>query len=185
MRRLAYIAAGVAAVGIIALVAWQMDGFGQSGPLVAAHAGLQSDCGACHEDNGDVDIAKCAACHTDPATGKAFAFRGFAKHHRRTDLPCLACHTDHQGADVPTTRQGVTFATVGCKTCHPPGKLTQPLSLAKVPVSVRGKMTHFPHAKHPARNLSCSRCHPMKPRSAHVPAGPYAENCSSCHHGPG
>ena len=185
MKRLAYILASLATVGAVAFAIWQVMHLGLPGPLVSAHATLASDCSACHDENHNVDIARCAACHTDPATGDEFAFEGFARHHRRKDLPCLSCHSEHHGADAPTTREGVTFRTVGCETCHQPARLKPPLSLAAMPVALRGKVTHFPHAKHPPRNLSCTRCHPMPSRRAHEFVGSYAENCSSCHHGPG
>lgn len=189
MKRRAYMLASLATAGAVALLAllvWQVMRLAPPGPLGEAHAPLASDCLACHDrEDHHVDTAKCAACHTDPATGEEFAFDGFARHHLRKDLQCLACHSEHHGADAPATRDGVTFATVGCETCHRPDKLKGQVALAEMPMSLRGKVTHFPHEKHPAKNVSCNRCHPMNPRRAHELVGPYAENCSSCHHGPG
>lgn len=185
MRRPVYITTLLAAATGAALIGWLAYRPGSPGPLASAHTALTDDCSACHDDGDHVDNARCAACHTDPATGAELAFVGFARHHAFARLACSDCHTEHHGpADVPAVKAGVTFAAIPCETCHAELAI-RPVSLADLPASLRGAQTAFPHARHAGKTLSCTRCHPMTPGRTHKLARPFEENCSACHHGPG
>ena len=144
------------------------------------HSAWQGNCAACHRT--PPGSTHCTSCH-DPKTGKQVELKGFASHHFRKDLKCLTCHSEHRAAaGHPVTKAGVTFSTVACRACHLLDE-TRQVTLAALPVAIRGDATQFPHDKHPAKTVSCDRCHPMAPRRAHQLIGPYTQNCSSCHHG--
>jgi len=165
------------------MVGWLAIGPNSPGPLASAHTALADNCSACHDHGDHVDNARCAACHTD--TGEEADFIGFARHHTYAHLACDGCHTEHHGpTPTPAVKKGVTFAAIPCETCHT-DLVARAVSLADLPASVRGNQMDFPHAKHPPKTLSCARCHPMTSRKAHDLAGPFEENCSACHHGPG
>jgi len=185
MKRRVYIAIAFAAVGGVALLGWLGGRSVSPGPLASAHAALSGDCAACHDKGDHVDTARCAACHTDPATGAEFDFVGFAKHHAYRHLVCTDCHTEHGRADGQReVRSGIGFGEVPCETCHV-DLAAKAISLAAIPASLRGEERAFPHDRHATETLSCTRCHPMAAGRTHALVGPYSENCSACHHGSG
>jgi len=148
------------------------------------HSPWEANCESCHSK--DAGSYNCTTCH-DPETGKQLVLKGFASHHFRKDLNCLDCHSEHRRAEGhPVTKAGVTFDKTPCQACHPQAQ-RKPVSLAAMPVALRGGATSFPHDKHSTqkqKSLSCDRCHPMTPGRPHELVSPYNQNCSSCHHGP-
>ncbi len=71
------------------------------GPLAAAHADLEKDCGNCHQPfDRTSQRALCLECHEDVAADLS-ATRGFhGRLPQPKDLDCKSCHTDHAGRDA-------------------------------------------------------------------------------------
>ena len=121
--------------------AFHPDEMWSSGPLSAAHANLQNNCKACHQQPFvAVRDDSCTACHTsvhnhaDPrriAVAKAppSTFGRFQLAvARQFNIPqgrCTECHTEHEGAQrMPVTQQKF------CTDCH--ASLDQRLSDTKI-----------------------------------------------------
>jgi hypothetical protein len=69
------------------------------GDLSAVHQdspGLAS-CDKCHNEELEVPVEKCLACHTEVAD-RISEGKGY---HRDKNEDCIMCHTEHQGADEP------------------------------------------------------------------------------------
>lgn len=156
MKRLVYTLAVITSIGAVAFFVWQERRFTQPDALAAAHAALESDCFACHDEDRHVDVAKCAACHTDPATGAAFAFAGFAKHHTYRDLDCLECHTDHLGAKASMTRVTHGLEQTGCAECH---DRTMGKNIAYRLAGATEHATKTLHSTHVPWQGDCAVCH--------------------------
>ena len=105
------------------------------GELSAAHAGLASDCFACHTPFRGAAPERCVSCHKVAEIGLRTT-RGLPLSPRPSRPPfhqalsatdCLACHAEHLGAHPPASL-GPSFdhgllqpALRGrCETCHAP-----------------------------------------------------------------
>lgn len=78
------------------------------GPVVAAHAGVGTDCFACHQPWRGAAATLCSACHKLPdiglrtTTGAAIVPVSTqprlktAFHQELIEQDCMACHTDHR-----------------------------------------------------------------------------------------
>jgi hypothetical protein len=78
------------------------------GPLVADHAKLATDCFACHAPFRGAASDRCVACHGLPDIGVrttkgvalAEASIKTSFHQELIVQDCMACHSDHQGANL-------------------------------------------------------------------------------------
>jgi predicted CXXCH cytochrome family protein len=125
------------------IYAFKTDRSWSSGPLSAAHHGLESNCTACHQQAFvSVRDDSCKACHKDvhdhapPARlAGARAVPGFtgailgriARAFGKPDMgACVDCHREHEGAGpMPPTPQAF------CSDCH--GTLESRLADTKIP----------------------------------------------------
>jgi thioredoxin reductase (NADPH) len=123
-RRTRWLVAGWAALIVVAVLTVPRASY-QPGRLLAAHAGFDSKCAACHRPWHRVDNAGCIACHGDFARnnphGGYYVFDdkdGLIKgRHLATfndDLGCLSCHGEHRGRRA-NVRVEAAFA---CTWCH-------------------------------------------------------------------
>lgn len=60
------------------------------------HAAIGDNCGECHAPFQGTTAARCEACHTTIAAGRA---EGIGLHGRISSDDCAACHDEHNGAD--------------------------------------------------------------------------------------
>jgi hypothetical protein len=89
------------------------------GPVVAAHAELNTDCFACHAPLRGASTERCIACHALPDIGlrssKGVPLVRKAKgvktsfHQELIEKNCMACHSDHQAPRL-TQRSRKPFA---------------------------------------------------------------------------
>ena len=90
------------------LAVWQR--FTSPGDLSAAHSHLEKDCGACHTAVKGASRSKCMACHV---TDERLLTWPALKFHAAVP-DCRACHTDHLGTPVASTRMHhVALAEMG------------------------------------------------------------------------
>ena len=103
------------------------------GPLLPAHAELETDCFACHAPLRGAAPARCVACHALPDIGLrttkgvpiAQAKVKASFHQKLIEQDCMACHSDHQGPQlVQVGGKGFSHALLQadvretCETCH-------------------------------------------------------------------
>jgi hypothetical protein len=179
-----------------------MEGLVTPGPLSAAHAKLEANCGACHESfSRGAQNSKCVTCHKTVADDVR-ARTGF---HGKTNAgaqPCKSCHSDHQGRGfalvkfnpVGFNHQTTDYPLIGghakakCADCHQAGK------------KYRGTPTACAtcHAKtDPHRGKlgpACQSCHTVATWKTQLPfdhsttkfallGAHRAATCKSCHAG--
>lgn len=105
------------------------------GPLVSAHAGLATDCFACHAPLRGAAAGRCVTCHALPDIGVrtskgvliAHATVNSSFHQQLIAQACMACHTDHPVAGL-TGRSSKRFSHAllradvrgRCESCHKP-----------------------------------------------------------------
>lgn len=226
-NRVAMIVAAVLLLGGTFLASI-MEPLADAGPLVPSHAIVTGDealdatherfkkcrtvadaqgCNVCHTTGAGAPASKCLQCH-DELTNELTRRHPFFGGPELADLPgiaggeqfCVACHTDHQGADW--LKRDYYDAVAGkCDACH--GELTtqqrDDLIAKAKPVAVDERQRpystiRFPHDQHVARGIDCRVCH--RPDSAvqerrsrglrDDPLGddfaevPY-ETCAACH----
>ena len=105
------------------------------GPVVAAHAELNTDCFACHAPLRGASTERCIACHALPDIGlrssKGVPLVRKAKgvktsfHQELIEKNCMACHSDHQAPRL-TQRSRKPFShellrpavREQCDSCH-------------------------------------------------------------------
>ena len=118
--------AGYVALALIAFFIVPRGSY-QPGKLLAAHAGFNSQCAACHRPWHGVDNRGCIACHgdfsqnnphggfdvTDTGQGGLLAGRHLVLF-EDNNLSCLSCHSEHQGRDVDVR----VTAAFPCTWCH-------------------------------------------------------------------
>lgn len=143
MKVVVYMIVAMIAVGIV-VMAWilqkdNMSGLIMPGPLAAAHAEHEKNCGACHASfDKTFQSNLCLDCH-EPIAADISGGTGF---HGRSptvrDKQCKTCHTDHIGrdADIVSLDKAVfnhdwtdfpldgahASSAVGCAGCHEEGK---------------------------------------------------------------
>jgi len=74
-----------------------------------------------------VGSAACESCHAKEAklwaeSGHARAFETLDKRHEAKNADCQKCHTTGFGQPTGFPTGGATLASVGCESCHGPGK---------------------------------------------------------------
>jgi len=138
------------------------------GPVVAAHADIEVECGKCHQPfERGAEKGMCLVCH-DQVAADLRAHQGF---HGRSPAAsggdCRACHTEHRGRDADVVgldresfdHRVADFALLGahtsvaCAQCHTAGK---------------------PFREAPS---DCAACH----GKADPHAGSLGSDCAGCH----
>ena len=101
-----------ATVGWLQRQAW----LASPGPLHAAHAGLSTNCAACHTPFRRPPDAACLGCH---AAATALLARRATAFHAAAE-GCAGCHTDHRGRVAPISRMDHARLRpdMPCLSCH-------------------------------------------------------------------
>ncbi|MES2634527.1 MAG: class III cytochrome C family protein [Pseudomonadota bacterium] len=107
------------------------------GALSPAHAGLSTDCFACHAPLRGVSEQRCTTCHaiadiglrTSKGAAIARAVPKAPFHQQLVQQDCIACHSDHAGPMLThRTRKPfshellIATARDRCESCHKPPK---------------------------------------------------------------
>jgi hypothetical protein len=172
------------------------------GPLLPAHAGLATDCFACHAPWRGASVERCVACHA-PADIGLRSSRGVAIqavpaagatrlkplfHQALTEANCMACHSDHagpqpaQGSRKPFVHALLRAGTRSdCQACHaaPDNSLHRNLGVgcAQCHQATAWKPATFEHGRYFVldghHNAPCSTCHTTEDRSRYT--------CYGCH----
>lgn len=170
------------------------------GPLVAGHATLAADCLGCHVPVQGTPAARCTACHAPDSIGRTREVRpagweprpGLVGLHRSPGAAdCLACHTDHAGADPahatrPFAHDGLAAADrERCGSCH---EASRPADATHERLTDECAACHTTEAWTPAQfdhqrfagSRRCAACHDAdRPDDGlHADA---AANCADCH----
>ena len=120
-------------IGLTALVFLYPHFMIAPGPLLPAHAALETNCFACHAPLRGAVADRCITCHTVADIGlrtttgapiaRATAITPF--HQGLTSQNCMACHTDHTNpAFAPRSRTSFSHALLStairdsCTSCH-------------------------------------------------------------------
>lgn len=181
-RRWVLLVIAVNLIGLTALVFIYPNLIVGPGPLVPAHAALETNCFACHAPMRGASADQCITCHKvadiglRSTTGTAIARTTpmAAFHQALTSQNCMACHTDHaKTALTPRFRSKFSHALLNpatrqtCTSCH-----TAPET-----------------AVHKDATSQCSQCHSQdrwKPATFdHTPFfaldGDHNAACTTCH----
>ena len=172
------------------------------GPLIPGHAGLTTDCFACHAPLRGASAQRCVACHAlpdiglrttkgaainaAPAAGATRMKKSF--HQELTEQNCMACHSDHAGPKL-TQRSRKPFSHAllraatreRCDSCHtaPVNALHRKLTggCAQCHQVQAWKPATFDHDKHflldEDHNTTCATCHTANDYSKYT--------CYGCH----
>lgn len=117
--------AGYALAALVAFLILPRGSY-QPGKLLAAHAGFDSQCAACHRPWHSTDNSGCIACHGDFSSNNPHG--GYdvtdtseglitGRHlvvFKDNNLGCLSCHSEHHGRDVDVRVE----AAFSCTWCH-------------------------------------------------------------------
>ena len=154
------------------------------GALARVHAELEGvrNCTQCHSlGQRGIDPGKCLSCHT-PLRDRIRRDEGL---HANVTRDCANCHADHlgRGADLsdfdePRFRHDLTgyrlvgrHARVACRSCHTPGRITDPAVRRAKAAAGRLAETFL------GLPGDCQSCHGAE--TPHTPA--IATTCESCH----
>jgi hypothetical protein len=166
------------------------------GPLVPAHASLETNCFACHAPLRGARAERCIACHKVADIGlrttagvsiaRASAITPF--HQSLTSQNCMACHTDHANpALVPRSGPAFSHALLNtairenCTACHAaPATAVHSGATAQCAQchgNDRWKPATFDHAQYfmldRDHNAACTTCHATSDRRQYT--------CYGCH----
>ena len=150
------------------------------GKLSSAHAGLETECAACHSRDR-VEPSLCLKCHSALRV-RVRARKGY--HARVDQVRCGKCHPEHHGREFPTTRwptggeKGFDHRLAGyplsgshkkaaCRDCHKPANIKEP-SVKRLPLPIRQR-TYL------GLWTECGSCH------QDVHRGTLGAVCTSCH----
>lgn len=135
------------------------------GPLIRAHAKLESDCKSCHVrfDRAAQD-GLCIACHKEVGVDLR---QKSGWHGRQKPQPCRACHTDHRGRDV-------SIAEVDSRTFD--HRLTDYV-LSGRHAQVECRQCHAAGRKYRQAPSDCASCH----RKDDAHRGALGPQCANCH----
>jgi hypothetical protein len=166
------------------------------GPLAAGHAGLATDCFACHTPWRGTTAQKCIDCHAlsdiglRTTRGVSLPQHGIKTsfHQQLSEQNCMACHSDHAGPML-TRRNRRPFSHAllkpevrqDCATCHtkPTNEMHRTLTVgcAQCHKAEAWKPATFDHAKFfeldKDHNASCITCHTGNDTSRYT--------CYGCH----
>ncbi|MCH7665233.1 MAG: cytochrome c3 family protein [Acidobacteria bacterium] len=195
---------GVALVTLVlALVAvdqyFGRGALSSNGPLSSNHAGLEEDCGNCHDPEArQASDERCVVCHEK--YGDELGVYNFAAHYlyrsddfRRLvpgqhEVPCFTCHIEHEGRDVEITR--VTDAR--CQKCHFGSFAKQhpqfDFVAERIPDSSALAFTHIHHVGEVMKRQnfediekSCLVCHNANPDGRGFAPIDFDRHCDACH----
>ena len=166
------------------------------GPLATGHAGLATDCFACHTPWRGTTAQKCTSCHALPdiglrtTKGVAMPQRGLKTsfHQQLSQQDCMACHSDHAGPKLnKSSRKPFSHALLkpqvqkDCATCH-----SKPSNEMHRTLTANCGQCHQPEAWKPAsfehakffvldedHNATCITCHTGNDYSRYT--------CYGCH----
>ena len=123
----------VALIGVVALAFINPRLMISPGALMPAHAGLSTDCFACHAPLRGVSAQRCVSCHAvadiglRTTTGKAIAGTTTLSFHQELiKQDCMACHSDHSSPRLVGERGVKPFShellrpaiRERCESCH-------------------------------------------------------------------
>jgi hypothetical protein len=146
----------------------QLEKLLMPGPVVAAHAKLEENCGNCHDLKKPArQTALCLDCHKDIAADLAAARGAHGRMPNAAKSECRACHTEHKGraGDIVNfsppgfDHAGTDFPLLGghaplpCGACHRTGE---------------------PYRK---AATACVSCH----KANDVHQGGLGQHCQACH----
>lgn len=183
-------------IGLTALVFLYPHFMVAPGPLVTAHASLETNCFACHAPLRGAVAERCITCHkvadiglrttAGSAVTRATPITPF--HQGLTSQNCMACHSDHTS---PALAQGVranfSHALLNpamretCTSCHTAPKTAvhsgATAQCTQCHSQDRWKPATFDHARFFVldrdHNASCATCHTTSDRKQYT--------CYGCH----
>ena len=182
MRRWLLLGIAVNLIGLAILVFVYPQFMVAPGPLISAHASLETDCFACHVAFQSVQADQCVACHKVADIGlrttKGATVDKVSKiipfHQGLSVKTCTACHSAH-GSPSITPRSKVVFAHASlspalrenCVSCHAaPGTAVHTGATSQCTQCHspdRWKPATFDHAKYfrldKDHNVACTTCH--------------------------
>ncbi len=195
-RRWMLIVIAVSLIGCLALVFIYPHQMVAPGPLIPAHASLETDCFACHAPLRGASAERCIGCHTVADIGlrttkgapiaRAKAATPF--HQGLTAQTCMSCHTDHTIPALTTLSRtgfehGLLNPAIGdnCASCHvAPATLVHngvTASCGQCHGQASWKQASFDHTKFFAldrdHNVPCATCHTTNDRRQYT--------CYGCH----
>jgi hypothetical protein len=196
MNRWSLIIIAANLIGIIALGFIYPHLMVSPGTLSTAHAGLTTDCFACHAPMLGASSARCISCHAVPDIGLRTTkgipiVRTTAKapfHQGLVATNCMACHSEHKGAHPDrSSRPSFSHALLpvatreNCASCHAAPKTAVHRDLTgnctKCHTAERWKPATFDHAKFFVldrnHNADCATCHVNNDTSKYT--------CYGCH----
>ncbi len=166
------------------------------GKIIASHAGIASDCFACHAPLRGASSARCVACHALPdiglrsTQGKPIVRKTLKVpfHQELLEQDCMACHSDHAGPKLTQKNRklfshALLRSTVRdqCQTCH-----RAPADKLHIRIAGNCSRCHAQSAWKPAsiehdksfhldkhHNVECSTCHVSNDYSRYT--------CYGCH----
>jgi hypothetical protein len=140
--------------------AFQKSRFISSGSLSSNHANIEEDCRSCHDPGNAVTNTLCSGCHEKTSELTVYDFSAhylyrsndvkrtsvdFAKEHREDEMPCRACHVEHEGNGANIT----LVSDKKCLVCHEFGTVENhpefEFRRERVPDDSTLKMTHLRH----------------------------------------
>ncbi len=181
-RRWVLLLIAVNLVGLTALVFLYPHFMVAPGPLIPAHANLETNCFACHALLRGASSDRCSSCHKIADIGLRTT-AGVAVPHRTSISPfhqsltsqnCMACHTDHgTPALTPRGRPAFSHALLNagmrenCTACHTAPTTREHNGLtgqcARCHSQDRWKPAAFDHARFflldRDHNAPCATCH--------------------------
>jgi hypothetical protein len=166
------------------------------GPVVAGHAGIASDCFACHAPLRGASSARCVACHAvadiglRTTKGQSLPPKAtkVAFHQNLSEQNCMACHSDHASPKLTQGhRKAFSHAMLRtavqdqCQSCHrsPADKLHRGVSGScnQCHAQTAWKPAMFDHDKSflldADHKVQCSTCHTKNDYSTY--------SCYGCH----
>ncbi len=150
--------------------------FVKPGPLSPGHAYLGNRCGACHQSNAGVTVAKCTACH---ANAERLLGRQPTAFHASIQ-ECAACHIEHQHEGVrPPRMDHLELAKVGVRTLERAARqdADSAATLKSLETWLRISNTSQLDASSARESLSCAGCHDH--RDPHFKR--FGGDCAQCH----
>ena len=180
----------------------------QAGALSSSHANFGSDCSKCHVAFGQVESAKCSACHEKQSTihnQRSTGFYSFQAHYvyrsdslvraartrtQHQEQPCRTCHMEHRGRDFRLAQ----VANATCADCHfadfAEGHPNFQFARTAAADDSALKFTHIKHMREVRKLLrstihdtqsSCYFCHEPEIDGKLFKPISFDQNCSACH----
>lgn len=183
-------------IGLIVLAFVYPSAMVSPGPLVPAHAGLESNCFACHSPFRGAASDRCASCHvvadigvrtTTGAPVERMTKRPLSAsfHQQLTEQNCGSCHSDHGRLIERRFSHALLRPAMrgDCATCHaaPANDLHRDLRVScnQCHTTEHWSPATFDHAALPSATLArCESCHAAPTDSFHRQI---TAACTQCH----